>query len=461
MKVLFAHLLSALLLAHCTRVAPPETSDASNELVIYDVNVLTMLDDRVLPDRAVVVADGRISRVVPMDQVDTADFAEVIDGRGQYLLPGLAEMHAHIPHPDEAGDDRIEETLFLYLANGITTVRGMLGHPAHLELRRAVAEGSVLGPRIFTSGPSLNGNTVQTPEEARTKVRAQQEAGYDFLKIHPGIQREVFDTLVATANAVGIDFAGHVPVDVGIRHALSLQYASIDHVDGYLEGLVPESAGVNPAENGFFGYNFAPLIDLDLLPELIRLTEENRVWVVTTESLFTRWASPEPAEVYLRDPEMKYMPGRTLLSWRQNKTNLITAPGYTREQWEQMMATRREIIRRLNETGLLLLGSDAPQVFNVPGFSIHHEIDALQAAGLSAYDILRMGTVHPAQYFDRAGEFGTVEPGASADLMLVSGNPLEDMDHLQHPAGVMIRGRWLDQDFLEAGLEGIAVGVGE
>lgn len=455
------YLLLATLLLHCSSPTPAITTETSGDLVLTNVNLITMLDDRVLPNRAVVVTDGRITSVLPSDQVDTSAFAEIIDGKGRYLLPGLAEMHAHIPHPSDAGEDRIEETLFLYLSNGVTTIRGMLGHPYHLELREAVAEGTVLGPRIYTSGPSLNGGTVRTPEEARTQVRAQREAGYDFLKIHPGIQRAVFDTLVATANAVGIDFAGHVPVDVGIRHALESRYAGIDHVDGYLEGLVPESAGVEPGENGFFGYNFAPLVDLDLLPQLIQLTKDNGVWIVTTESLFTRWASPEPAEVYLQQPEMKYMPGGTLYSWRQNKTNLISADNYTREQWEEMMATRREIIRRLNDTGLLLLGSDAPQVFNVPGFSIHREIDALQEAGLSAYDILRMGTVHPARFFGQEGEFGTIEPGASADLMLVAGNPLEDLDHLQNPTGVLIRGRWLDRAFLDRALREIAEAVAE
>lgn len=454
-------LFLALGLYQCDSAKPADTAETTGDIVITNVNVLTMLDDQVQADRAVIVEDGKIKAILPATEVDTAAFAEIIDANGQYLLPGLAEMHAHIPHPTDSGEDRIEETLFLYLSNGITTIRGMLGHPYHLELRSAVADGSILGPRIYTSGPSLNGGTVQTPEEARTKVRAQAEAGYDFLKIHPGIQRAVFDTLVQTANEVEIDFAGHVPVDVGIRHALESQYASIDHVDGYLEGLVPESAGVDPNKNGFFGLNFAHLVELDLLPQLIQSMQDNQVWVVTTESLFTRWASPEPAEVYLQEPEMQYMPGGTLYSWRQNKTNLISADNYSAEQWEKMIATRREVIRRLNATGLLLLGSDAPQVFNVPGFSIHREIDALQAAGLSAYDILRMGTVHPARFFDQEGQFGTLEPGASADLMLVSGNPIEDLDHLQNPTGVMIRGRWLDRAFLDRELAKIAAAVAE
>ena len=170
-------------------------------------------------------------------------------------------MRNHIP-PPTTSKERIAETLFLYLSRGVTTIRGMLGNPLHLELREKTAKGELLSPRIYTSSPSLNGNSVKTREEAIIKVTQYQKDGYDFLKIHPGIQRDVFDQVVETANAVGIPFAGHVPVDVGIRHALESNYASIDHVDGFLEGLVPASANVKANENGF------------------------------TQSLFERWYAP-------------------------------------------------------------------------------------------------------------------------------------------------------------------------
>jgi hypothetical protein len=425
------------------------------DLVFLHVNVIDMEENRVLPDYAVTVHEGKIKELVPADDIDPDSYKEVIHGSGKYIMPGMAEMHAHIPHPG-AENHRIEETLFLYLSNGITTIRGMLGHPQHLQLKEDVEDGKILGPRIFTSGPSLNGNTVTSVEEANRKVIEQQKAGYDFLKLHPGIKLEVFDEIVRSANETGIEFAGHVPVEVGIIHALESGYASIDHVDGYLEGLVPPDAGVNPEQNGFFGINFAHLADTTLLPELIRLTRENNVWIVTTQSLFTRWASPEPAEFYLGQPEMKYMPASTLKEWEQSKNRLTSDPGYQVDQWEKMMAVRKLIIRELYETGLLLLGSDAPQVFNVPGFSIHHEIESLLDCGLTPYEVLKTGTLNPAAFFDRQGEFGSITTGASADLILLNDNPLEDIEHLQNPAGVMVRGQWLDRAFLDSELSRIA-----
>ena len=218
---------------------------SESAMLIENVNIVDVRTGQIDQNKQVVVDSGRIVSIT--EDVDAPElYKSRVDGTGQYLLPGLSEMHAHIPSP-HTSQTRIEETLFLYLSNGITTIRGMLGHPAHLDLRERAANGELLSPRIITSSPSLNGNTVQTEEEARSKVEAYAADGYDFLKIHPGIQRDVFEVLAATAKTENIEFAGHVPVDVGIVRALELEYATIDHVDGFLEGLVPEASIEDPS----------------------------------------------------------------------------------------------------------------------------------------------------------------------------------------------------------------------
>ncbi|MBT8205411.1 MAG: amidohydrolase family protein, partial [Eudoraea sp.] len=337
------------------------------------------------------------------------------------------------------------------------------GHPRHLELREEAKTGSLLSPRIFTSSPSLNGNSVKTPEEARTKVTAYQESGYDFLKIHPGIQRDVFDTLVKTANEVGIPFSGHVPVDVGIRHALQSRYASIDHVDGYLEGLVPESAGVQPDENGFFGYNFTPLADTTRIEELVALSKNQGVWVVPTQSLFERWFAPTDADEMLAQPEMQYMPVSTLQNWKDRKERSTgEGTGFSVEQWEDFDAIRLQLIKKLQEGGQgLLLGSDAPQLFNVPGFSIHHEMAGMLRAGITPLEILQSGTINPAVFFGMEDEFGEIKVGLSADFFLVQGNPLQDLDNLRNVDGVMVRGTWIDKAMIDQKLKEISANAAQ
>ncbi len=429
-------------------------------IIISNVNIIDVRDGTVIENQHLLIDDGKITRI--SDQAfSTSNQVNQIDGSGKYLLPGLAEMHAHIPSPDW-GRKNYEETLFLYLSNGVTTIRGMLGHPVHLEMRARAKRNELLSPRIFSSSPSLNGNTVTSIEEARTKVAAYKNDGYDFLKLHPGLKLDVFNEIVKTANEVGIPYAGHVSVDVGIRRALESKYATVDHVDGFLEGLVPESAGVNPSDNGFFGYNFTDLADTSMIGELVSMTVVNKVWVVPTQSLFDRWFSSDSANVFVEAPEMKYMPKSTLESWVNRKNSILSNPDFNAEQQQTFNSIRRQLIYQLQKNGHgLLLGSDAPQVFNVPGFSIHHELKGIVDAGLTTLEAIQSGTINPAIFFNMEGEFGEIVEGASADLILLSANPLDNLDKLRNPDGVMVRGRWLSRSDIDKRLEEISASAAE
>ena len=438
----------------CNKAQPPTVYEGKVS-IFTEVSVIDIRSGNIQDEKYVVVENGKIKDIFDK-KPELPETAEVIDGKGKYLMPGLAEMHAHIPSPDW-GRENMEETLFLYLSNGITTIRGMLGHPVHLELRERALKNEVLSPRVITSSPSLNGNTVKTKEEAIEKVKAYKEAGYDFLKLHPGIKLEVFDQIVETANEVGINFAGHVSIDVGIRHALKSGYASVDHVDGYLEGLVPKEKGLNPNSNGFFGYNFTYDADTSLIDELVALSKENKVWVVPTQTLFERWFSPDDPQVLASATEMKYMPKAMLENWVKSKENLINDPSFNKEQWSAFNQIRRELIYKLHHEGHgLLLGSDAPQVFNVPGFSIHHELATMIKAGLTPLEALQIGTINPAKFLQMEGQFGEIINGASADLILLNNSPINNLEALKEISGVMVRGQWLSKEEIDQRLEEIA-----
>ena len=436
--------------------ALPQSEISPTAHLISNVNVIDVRSGIVEEGLFVVIDSGEIKRVTKQIS-NQGGYSHQIDGSRQYLLPGLAEMHAHIPSPPTS-QQRIEETLFLYLSNGITTIRGMLGHPYHLELREKVSNGDLLSPRILTSSPSLNGNTVQTAEEAQTKVRAYAEAGYDFLKIHPGIKLEVFETLLATANAEGIPLAGHVPVDVGIVRALKSKYATIDHIDGFLEGMVSPEDIEDPNSNGFFGYNFTLMAKREKIPELVALSKTNEVWIVPTQSLFERWFAPTTADEMLSQPEMKYMPEATLNNWRERKIQATgTDSGFDAEIWNDFIEIRRELMKAIQEDGHgLLLGSDAPQIFNVPGFSIHHEMEYMLKAGLSPLEIIQSGTINVAEYLGMAESVGEIKEGMIADAILVKANPLEDLSALKELSGVFTQGQWVSRAAIDEKLKEIA-----
>jgi imidazolonepropionase-like amidohydrolase len=412
-----------------------------------NVNVVPMSTDEILHERTVVVTDGLIAAIGKVDEVALPDDAKVIDGTDRYLMPGLAEMHGHVP-PASSGN--LERILSLFVANGVTTVRGMLGEPGHLELREAIRKREVRGPRLITSGPSFNGQSVDGPGQASEMVRRQHAAGYDFLKIHPGLSRAEFDAIAATAAGIGIPFAGHVPEDVGVEAALNAGIASIDHLDGYMQLLLPPDVDPSGGLGGFFGVLLAGAALEEKIPEVARATADAGVWNVPTESLFEHITSPVPPSELAEWPEMRYMPAVTVRQWEQRKGEVAGDPNYDPDIAARATALRRKLIVALHDAGAgLLLGSDSPQIFNVPGFAIHRELRYLVGAGLTPYEALATGTVNPAKFFAQSDTFGAVETGLEADLVLLDDNPLENIEATSRIHGVMLRGEWLSRENLD------------
>jgi imidazolonepropionase-like amidohydrolase len=431
---------------------PPVAPDSV--VAFVNVTVVPMDRERILRGQTVVIRGDRIAAMGPSSRVKVPAGGRRVDAQGKFLLPGLAEMHAHIPS-GEMPDSVVERTLFLYVSRGITTVRGMLGHPKHLELRARAARGELLSPAIYTSGPSLNGSSVPTPGAAARVVTEQKAAGYDFLKIHPGIEGEVFDTLAATARRLGVGFAGHVPAAVGLQRALDAGYLTIDHLDGYVEAMVRQ--GTAPRESEFFGLNLGADLDESRLPSLVEATREARVWNVPTQVLLENLVPGTSVEALEQRPEMRYVSREMLAKWAGVKTSLLAETHSTPESVTRTMKVRRQLIKALHDAGAgLLLGSDAPQIYNVPGFSTHRELEALVAAGLTPYQALATGTRNVAMFFRTLQKTGTIAVGKRADLILVDGNPLADVRNSTRVSGVMLRGRWLPKSEIDARLNAIA-----
>jgi Amidohydrolase family len=438
-RLLSVLLLSSLAAAlSLTAQEPPATA-------FVGASVLTMENEAVLRDHTVVVRGGRIDALGPRASVSVPAGATRIEAAGKFLMPALAEMHAHIPGA-KAADADIERTLFLYAAGGIGTIRGMLGDPRHLAYRERAARGDIVSPRIYTSGPSFNGTSVPTAEAAVQAVAAQKQAGYDLLKIHPGVTRGVFDALVSKADEVGIRFAGHVPLDVGLARALEAKAWTIDHLDGYVEALASD-----PARSDFFGLNLINEVDESRIPDVIERTKAAGTWMVPTEILFVNLLDDEDPQAMATRSEMKYVPGATLQNWIGQKQKVAQVPAADRGKY---LALRRTLIKRLHAAGVpFLLGSDAPQWWNVPGFSVHRELQALVAAGLTPYQALRTGTVNVAAHFGTSASAGTVTRAKRADLLLLDANPLQQISNTSRIAGVMLNGRWLPKPEIDKRLE--------
>jgi imidazolonepropionase-like amidohydrolase len=415
---------------------------AAQSTAFVNVNVIPMTSESVVASQTVVVVNGVIQSIGPVVDTPVPENATVVDGTDRYLIPGLAEMHGHVPGGGSANLNRI---LGLYVANGVTTVRGMLGQPSHLELREQIASGEILGPRLITSGPSFNGRSVSGVRAAEAMVREQHAAGYDFLKIHPGLSLDEFDAIAETANELGMPFAGHVPEDVGVPRALAAGMATIDHLDGYMQTLLRPNEDPSGGLSGFFGVFIADQADPSKIDAIAAATAAAGVWNVPTESLFEHMTAPDTSPDDLADrPEMKYMPASTVAQWQRAKADLLGDTNYVAATAIRAIALRQQLLRALHTAGAgLLLGSDSPQIFNVPGFALHHELAYVVDAGLSPYAALQTGTVNPARFFDHEQVFGSIQEGLVADLVLLDSNPLVDISNSRRIHGVMLRGNWL------------------
>lgn len=422
------------------------------EIAFQNVDLILMDKGEVLEDQTLVVKNGIITTLGSSSDVKINDSALIIDGEGRYLMPGLAEMHAHVPPVEDI--EQMKEVLTLFALNGITTIRGMLGHPKHLKLREMIRNREIIAPDFYTSGPSFNGQSVRSPEEAVAMVKQQKQAGYDYLKIHPGLTKESFQALAETAHEEGIPFIGHISFDVGIWNSIEAGYSSIDHMDGFVEGLVPDIDDMKQEEVGLFGIYVAKKADESQIPRLMDALKKKNVWVVPTQALAERWMSPAPVEQFLNAPEMKYMEAETRKKWAESKRTFIENPKYNQQLANGYIKLRQKLIKACNDEGVgLLLGCDAPQVFNVPGFSTHHELQYLVDAGLTPYEALRTGTVNVAEYLNRRGDSGDIKTGSLANLILLNGNPLQDISQTKNINGVLVGGRFLPKGYIDKELK--------
>lgn len=436
----------------------PEPTVPGADLAVVGATVIPMDREGVLEDHTVVVADGRIAAVALAGNVVLDPATRIVSGAGRFLIPGLAEMHGHLPGANSP-PALTEDVLFLYVANGVTTVRGMQGHPSQLELRGRIAAGELIGPRLIVGSPAMSGR-IETPEEAVRLVGEYVDAGFDLLKVHEGFDSETYEALAAAAREAEIPFAGHVADDVGLFASLDAGQDTVDHLDNFVEALIPgeHRAGME-ALRGIAA--LSERVDRSRLPGVVEAIVASGAAVVPTMVLWESGILPTrpSGELLAERPETRYMPGETVARWVEAVDSGLERLGAGNTA--RIAALRREILGALHEGGAsVLLGTDSPQIFSVPGVSIHAEAESYVAAGMTPFEVLDSGTRAVAEHVSRGGrianDFGTIVPGGRADLVLLEENPVEDIGATRQIAAVVFGGRLLLADEITGELEAIA-----
>jgi hypothetical protein len=429
MKPTFVNVL-VLLLASLIRMIAPASASAEDTVAFIHVNVVPMDSERVAKDQTVVVTNGRIVEIGPAHKVKVTEGALTIDGKDKYLMPGLVDMHAHLNSPREFP---------LYLANGVTTVYNLNGRPAHLMWRERVRNGQMLGPNIYTCGPTIR--RADKADEARRIVEEQSKAGYDSIKIYNDISIEAYPVLVDTARRHGMLVVGHIPRPPGLEGVLKARQA-IAHAEEYIYTFFKDRVD-----------------DRARIPEAVAATRKADVPVILTLVAYDHiLRQAEDLPRFLARPETKYLAPWVRESWGPG-VNIYNQRFRSPERQQYLrngLAFQKELVKALHAAGVrIFVGTDAMNPGVVPGFSAIEELHNINEIGFNPFEAIQAATRLPAEFLCPEGKFGTVEVGKSADLLLVSRNPLADLTAVDRPAGVMARGRWLPESQLRAMLDAV------
>ncbi|HMT06498.1 MAG TPA: amidohydrolase family protein [Pyrinomonadaceae bacterium] len=434
------------------------------------VNVIPMDRERVLANQTVIVEKGIIKTIGDSANVKVPKNAVKIDGTGKYLVPGLVDMHTHLlsdsdEYPDSIGPDELR----VMVANGVTTVRFMIGTPELLTLRSRSAKGDIDAPTVFVASPHLTGReqgnnfVVATPDEAREAVRKSKTAGYDFIKITTFIKAEAYEAAVDEAKKIGIRVVGHADSRfVGVERAWKAGQ-QIEHLDGYMELLLKADAPMKGSVSDLYIYqpdNWKSFDHMDesKIPEIARKTVASNPFVDPTHHFMKNSFGRLRTEEEIRaQPDFKFYPAKVQQQWFDfyKKNRMInTVPLEKRARWIEL---REKLIKAIYDAGgKIMTGSDTPEFMWLYGFGMHHELVALREAGLSNYAVLEAGTRNSHEYLGSLNVAGTVEKGKRADLMLLNADPLKDINATKNRAGVMLKGKWYTQEELNKWLDQIA-----
>lgn len=443
---------------------------AAQTTAFVGVNVIPMDRERVVANQTVIVRGGLIAEIGDMGRVKIPRDATLVEAQGKYLIPGLVDMHTHLlSDSDEYPDSIATDELRVMVANGVTTVRFMIGTPELLRLRSRSAAGEIVAPTIYVASPHLTGReqgnnfVVKTPDEARDAVRRSKAAGYDFIKVTTFVPSLVYEAAVDEARIQKIRVVGHADSRfVGVERAWKAGQ-QIEHLDGYMELLLKSDAPVTGSVSDLYIYNLANWASFDYLdetkiPDIARRTVASNPFVNPTQHFMKNSFGRLRTEDEIRaQPDFKFYPPKVQQQWldfyKRNRM-INTVPLEKRARW---VGLRERLIKAIYDAGgKLMAGSDTPEFLWLYGFGLHHELKALKDAGISNYAALAAGTRNAHEFFGTLDKVGTIQKGQRADLILLDANPLDDITNTQKRSGVMLKGEWYSQSELNRWLAGIA-----
>ncbi len=467
--------MALLLISFALPTAWSQQKPQQNILAISDVTVIDATGAPAKPNMTVIITGDRITKIAKTGEVAIPKNAQVIDGKGKFVIPGLWDMHVHTVI------GRLPELYFpLFIANGVTGVRDMAALDVGFlkQLRKDINEGRLIGPRIV-AGKMVDGPmpvwpglpiSISDEASARQAVASVKDSGADFIKVYSLIPRPAYFALADEAKKRGITFAGHVPFSVSASEASDAGQKSIEHLEGILLACSAEEPelrktleeAVKDAKD-----------ESQIRTSLVRVLNETEIRAQETYSqekaaaLFARfaangtWQAPtlvvQRAVAFLddseftNDPRLKYVRRGIRDQWKnQDDFRLKNITPESSALYKRMFQQRLEIIMAMHRAGVkMLAATDALVWYVFPGFSLHDELELFVKAGLNPMEALQTATRNPAIYLGLIDMVGTVEKGKKADLVLLEANPLENISNTKRINAVIVNGKLIPRVSLD------------
>jgi hypothetical protein len=402
----------------------------SKAVVIKNVTLIPMDKEEVIENQMVLISDGQIKAIGQKLKIPKG--STIIDGKGKYLMPGMADMHCHMPGQEGEPYD-LNEFLFLNLSRGVTTVRSMRGNPEHLKIREKIMKGELQGPNLYLSSPVITWDKSFDLQKAKVLIPQYKKEGYDFIKYLTGVSPELYDSISVICKKEGIKLAGHAPPS-GLKGAIKAQQSSIEHISAFINAYREDSIG---------------------FPDLIREMAQKKLFNCPDVYWYYVYFNQLNLDHLKKKEGLQYVPSDFFVNW--NEQLQIEEPGFmdNHEINKKYIGTYLKNLKLMNDSGVPLLVSGGDGAYIVPGFSMLEELRIFVDAGLTPYQALKAATSNAADYFGEKDQWGVLKPKTRADIVLLSENPLENIENMKKIEGVMVRGKWISKSEIDQRLKEI------
>lgn len=460
MKKLF---LSLVLLVVMSSFALADNG-IKGDLLIKNINVIGIKTGNIRYSVDVVICQDKICKIVASQKRNNYEAQQTIDGTGKYLIPGLWDMHTHTW-------GSYKDFFSLFLANGVTGIREMFGNLIEVKkIKAGMNNGTIEGPMMISSGAIIDGkpatwwttsDVAETPEQGREIVRKQKENGAEFIKVYFNVQKDVYLAIADESKKLNLPVVGHLPNRVSIDEAVKAGHKSFEHFYNILE-FYSDQKGLSEIEERrkerFVGDRFYERLDYGNKTfdstksnDAITILKNDNVWICPTYTVhkgFMRDYDPS----YTDDKRLAFMSENTVTRWMANKKKPLTEKQI--QNWNADKLWYERVVReskKYKEKGVkFLAGTDAPNFFCYPGFSIHEELEIfVNEAGFSPLEALQTATLNPAEFFGLENQLGAVEENKVANLVVLDKNPLENIANTKTIDGIILRGKYISKSNLK------------